>query len=85
MSDFNTLLFVCAICRREIRDYPWRKGRDQHIEPVCRGCEREWTERTGKPDGGTLMDRRKAAHVLALANCLHNKASVKDWEAIYAR
>lgn len=82
---FNTFLFCCAICERDIKDYPNRNGRDRHVEPVCRMCEREWTERTGKAQGGTMMDRRKALHVLALANAIHNVASLKEWNAIYAR
>lgn len=82
---FDTLLFHCAICERDIKDYPNRNGRDRHIEPVCRMCEREWTERTGKAHAGTMMDRRKMLHVLALANTIHNVAALKKWNATYAR
>jgi len=81
---FDTLLFKCAICEREVRDYPYRKGRDRHLEPICRLCERWWTERCGRPTEGTMMDRRKAMHVVALANALHNIASVQQWEQKYA-
>lgn len=85
MTGFDTLLFVCAICERDVRDWPGRKGRDRHLDPICRMCEREWTERTGKPNGGTMMDRRKALHVLALANCLRNTASLIEWDSRHAR
>lgn len=76
---FDTLLFNCAICEREIRDYPHRSGRDRHLEPICLRCEREWTERTGKPKDGALMDRRKALQILALSNSLCNAANIIDW------
>jgi hypothetical protein len=78
---FDTFLFCCAICERDIRDWPNRKGRDRHVEPICRICERWWTERTGKPQGGSMMDRRKALHLLALSNALHNTASIAQWNA----
>lgn len=82
---FDTLLFRCAICQRDVRDFPDRKGRDRHVQPLCRMCEGTWTERTGQPKVGAMMDRRKARHVLALANALHNAASVIKWNADHAR
>lgn len=82
---FDTLLFQCAICERDIRDFPDRKGRDRHLEPVCRMCERMWTEGTGKPKDGAMMDRRKALQVLALSNALHNVAAVAQWSASHGR
>lgn len=83
--SFDTLLFTCAICEREVRDYPHRNAKDRHIEPVCRMCERGWTERSGKPTNGAMMDRRKTMHILALSNALHNTAAIKNWETIHAR
>lgn len=80
-----TLLFSCAICEREVRDYPDRNGRDRHVEPLCRMCERMWTERIGKPTDGAMMDRRKALHVLALSAALHNTASLQEWNATHGR
>ena len=80
---FDALLFRCAICEREVRDFPDRSGRDRHVEPLCLMCERHWTERTGKPKDGSFMDRRKAMHVLALANALHNTASIKQWNCAH--
>lgn len=82
---FDTLLFHCAICERDVRDYPDRKGPDRQIAPICRYCEREWTEHTGKPEGGTFMDRRKALRVCALSNALRNTASLIEWRQIHAR
>jgi hypothetical protein len=76
---WDTLLFRCAICERDIKDYPNRNGRDRHMEPVCRMCERSWTEGTGKPQAGAMMDRRKSLHVLALANALRNTAAIAQW------
>ena len=80
---FDTLLFQCAICERDIKDFPDRNGRDRHLDPLCRACERTWTERTGKPQAGSMMDRRKAMHVLALANAIHNTAAVSQWNATH--
>jgi hypothetical protein len=85
MTGFDTLLFRCAICRNDVRDWPDRNGRDRHLEPICRMCEQMWTERTGKPKDGSMMDRRKAAHVLALSNAIGNTASIMEWEAAHAR
>ncbi|GEL44283.1 hypothetical protein MEX01_48740 [Methylorubrum extorquens] len=81
--SFDTLLFVCAICEREVRDYPDRNGRDRHIAPICRGCESRWPDRP--PQAGAFMDRRKAAHLSALANCLNNTAHIRQWEARHGR
>jgi hypothetical protein len=79
MSGFGDFLFVCAICESEIRDFPNRNGRDRHLSPVCRYCEGFWTERVGKPSGGSFMDRRKAMHILALSEALHSKARSIEW------
>lgn len=82
---FDTLLFRCAICEREVRDYPDRNGRDRHLEPLCRRCESFWAERTGKPRDGAMMDRRKAAHVLALSVAIHSEACHIRWSAEHGR
>lgn len=82
---FDTLLFVCAICEREVRDYPDRNGRERHLAPLCMRCERTWTERVGKSSHGAFMDRRKSSHILALSNALHNAAAIKQWDARYGR
>ena len=82
---FDTLLFHCAICEREIRDYPNRNGRDRHLQPVCRFCESQWNERVGKIHTGAFMDRRKAMQINALAAALHNAAGAKQWEATFGR
>ena len=82
---FDTLLFRCAICERDIRDYPERNGRDRHMEPLCRMCEHRWTEGTGRPRDGAMMDRRKALHVLALSSALHNAAALSRWSTSHGR
>ena len=83
--SFHTLLFVCGICEREVRDWPGRDGRHRNVEPICLRCEHIWTDRIGRPQAGAFMDRRKAMHVIALSNALHNEASVKQWEARHGR
>lgn len=80
---FGTLLFRCAICEHDVLDCPNRNGRDRHLDPLCLRCERVWAERVGKPSDGAFMDRRKAMHVIALSNALHNTASLKQWNAAH--
>lgn len=76
---FDTLLFQCAICNREVRDWPNRSGRDKHLNPLCRGCEHRYSERTGRPRHGAMLDRRKAMQLLALADALHGEAASQKW------
>lgn len=83
MGDFYKLLFVCAICERDVRDYPDRNGRDRQMAPVCRYCERHYG--SGAPQHGAFMDRRKAVQISALANALNANAHIKKWEARYGR
>lgn len=82
-SGFSTLLFVCAICGRDIRDWPDRRGPDAQLAPVCRFCERVYTERVGQPKRGAFMDRRRARQILALASALANQAGLIEWETKY--
>ena len=84
-GSYDTLLFRCAICERDIRDYPDRDGRQRHLEPVCRMCVSTWTQGTGSPRDGAMMDRRKARHILALSNALHNAAAVAQWSTTHGR
>lgn len=81
MGVSDTLLFACAICEHEVRDFPYRNGRERHLAPICRRCERCWSERVGKPSAGFMMDRRKAMQIFCLAEALHSTASLMDWEA----
>lgn len=81
---FDTLLFRCAICQRDIRDCPDRNGRDRHLSPICRGRERVWSERIGKPTAGAMMDRRKAMQVVALSEALRSEAAAIEWRHKYA-
>ena len=76
--------FVCAICEREVIDWPWVRfgGRDGHIPPLCAACE------TRKPDMiglGSPMDRRMARRVLTLAEALNGTAHRIIWRAQYGR
>jgi hypothetical protein len=71
-------LFTCCICGYDVRDYRFRKGRDKHIEPVCRGCEQNYGERT--PIAGAFLDRRLAVQIAALANALNCEAHTLHWK-----
>lgn len=75
------LLFNCAICQRDIRDYEFRKGRDRHIAPICKYCEGEYGDRA--PMAGAFMDRRLAVQVSALANALNSRAHMINWRRLY--
>jgi hypothetical protein len=81
MTGFHDFLFLCVICESEVRDYPHRNGRDRHLSPICRYCEGFWTQRVGKPSGGSFMDRRKSMQIFALAEALHSKAAAIQWGA----
>lgn len=83
MPMYDTFLFRCAICDRDIRDYPGRNGRDRHLKPICLSCEHRWTERVGKPAGGSFMDRRKAMQIVALVEALHSSAASIKWSSSY--
>ena len=76
-------LFNCVVCRRDIIDFPNRNGRERHIDPICRLCEREYGERV--PHAGAFMDRRIAFRLSAIANALHNQAGLMEWESRYGR
>lgn len=73
---FDTLLFTCAICAREIRDYPKRTGRYRQVGPICSYCQQVWSK---EPGHGAFMDRRIAAQISALASVMsceaYNKAN----------
>lgn len=76
-------LFDCVICQRPVVDYDGRNGRDRHLAPTCRGCERHYSDRA--PEAGAFMDRRKAAQISALANALGGAAHCMEWESKHAR
>lgn len=71
----TTLLFTCAICEREIRDYPKRKGRYRQVAPICSYCQQVWAK---EPGHGAFMDRRIAAQIGALASRLATLAYKKE-------
>lgn len=72
---FDTLLFICAICEREIRDHPKRTGRYRQIEPICSYCLHVWAK---EPMHGAFMDRRIAAQINALALSISTTAYQKQ-------
>lgn len=76
-------LFDCAVCLRPVHDYRDRRNRDRVLEPLCRFCEGDFSERP--PQYGAFMDRRRAVQVSALANALLSRASIMNWERRYGR
>lgn len=76
-------LFTCAICRRDVVDYPDRNGRERHLAPLCRFCEGYYGDR--KPMAGAFMDRRLAVQISALASALTGEAHSKQWSARHGR
>ena len=74
--------FVCAICQRNI-DMRWKFGSrrraNETLPPLCGSCEHLYSQGVGKPSGGTFLDRRMAAQVLALATALHDEAARQQW------
>jgi hypothetical protein len=76
-------LFDCAICQRRVTDFHNRGGRDRQMEPICRYCEGQWSERP--PSAGAFMDRRMACRLAAMANALLNTAHIIDWGRRYGR
>lgn len=81
MSVWSEHLFDCIICRRDIRDYAGRNGRDRHLAPVCNNCERKYSDR--RPGAGAFMDRRLVCQISALANALSGEAHAKKWQGKY--
>lgn len=80
MMAWNTLLFRCACCGHDVRDHPDRTGRDRHLAPVCRGCERA----APSINAGAFADRRKIAQIHALSTRLDGEARAREWSAKYA-
>ena len=71
------VLFFCAICGFDVRDYYHGAGHLSPIAPVCRSCEQHYGTKVGSP--GTFRDRRVAAQISALAVALHGEASAQKW------
>ena len=80
--DFGAPNFVCVACEREVDRRWWNPSdRNRSLPPICYGCERRYTEGTGKPRHGSFMDRRNALRIAALAECLLGSAGAKQWIA----
>ena len=75
-------LFTCAVCQRPVECWGFNQGADKQVEPVCRYCEREYGRKTKLPDG-SIMDRRKAVQIKALAEALHTEAAHIKWNVRY--
>jgi hypothetical protein len=81
--DKDPTPFTCAICERRVQDFYFMNGRERSIDPLCRYCERAYGGR--QQPFGAFMDRRKAAHVNALAEALNSRAHVLEWERRHGR
>lgn len=79
--SFGEHLFTCAICRRDVQDWPGRRGPSRQIAPVCRYCERTYGDRA--PQAGAFTDRRKAVHISALAAAINAEANAKTWKGYH--
>lgn len=75
---WDTPLFVCAICQRQIKGDRAGWGRDEPISPVCLWCEKDYGSST-MGSGGTMKDRRIARQLRALATALAGEAGYKQW------
>jgi hypothetical protein len=82
--EFGASNFVCVACERDVDRRWWNSSnRNRSLPPICFGCERRYTEGTGKPKYGSFMDRRNAMRIAALAECLQATAAAKKWSAKY--
>ena len=75
--------FCCAICERKVSTRFCSVGRDEELAPVCRWCERDYAEGTGKPTVGSFRDRRNAIRIYVLAEALHTAAMRIQWSTQY--
>lgn len=82
-APFFGRLFTCAICKNDVVDYANRNGRDRHVAPVCRPCEKRYSDNV--PQTGAFMDRRIFAQLSALTNILTGEAHCKQWEQRHGR
>lgn len=74
-------LFDCVICERSVTDFPDRNGRDRALAPICRYCEKQYSDRG--PTAGAFMDRRIACRLSAISNALDGAARNLDWRRRY--
>jgi hypothetical protein len=77
--------FTCVICQRFICTRWNGRGPWSHIEPICVGCERHYSEGIGKPTAGAFRDRRNVIRGLSLAEALHDEAARQNWSKQNAR
>lgn len=77
--------FICVACEREVENRWWSpRNRDRALPPLCPCCEGHYSERIGKPNHGSLADRRNAMRLVAIAEALHTAACAKQWGVRYA-
>ncbi len=72
--------FVCVICQRTV-EMRWhvRASRNSSLEPICGGCEHEYSRGLGMPKHGSFRDRREVMRGLALAEALRTTAAHMKW------
>lgn len=77
--------FVCAICQRDV-DMRWSFSVRAHTSfaPICFSCERWYSGRVGKPDGGSFRDRREVQRGVAIAEALRTEAMRQTWSETHA-
>ncbi|HLY89066.1 MAG TPA: hypothetical protein VKQ27_08785 [Acetobacteraceae bacterium] len=83
MSD-SKAGFTCVICQRFICTRWNMPGRVSQIEPVCTGCEGQYTQGIGKPTDGSFRDRRNVIRGFSLAEALHDEAARQNWSKRHA-
>jgi hypothetical protein len=82
VTDWDQVLFTCAICKRDVRVRDSYGGRYKQLAPICTLCERDF----GGPEplAGSFRDRRRAVQISALSQALHDRAAQKEWSKRYA-
>lgn len=72
--------FICAICRYPV-EMRWNSPRrpDAIIPPLCRCCERQFSEGIGKPTAGSFRDRREVVRGFAIAEALRTEVGHQQW------
>ena len=78
--------FVCVSCEREVDNRWWNpRWKNRVLPPLCAYCDGVYTEGVGEPKHGSMMDRRNAMRLAALANLLRSKAASVEWSRHHGR